>query len=71
LDEGAEDNDFLDRVAADPDFGLDRESLEALARPGALVGRAPGQVERFLRERVDPIVEAAGASAGEDVTLRV
>ncbi|HKK26700.1 MAG TPA: adenylosuccinate lyase [Gemmatimonadota bacterium] len=71
LDEGAGDNDFLDRVAGDPAFGLDRSRLEALARPADLVGRAPEQVERFLRERVDPIVERAGAAADPDVTLRV
>ena len=34
LDEGASDNDFLDRVAADPSFGLDRDRLEALGAAG-------------------------------------
>ncbi len=71
LDEGASDNDFLDRVAADPSFGLDRDRLEALARPEGLVGRAPEQVERFLRVRVDPLLEGADAGTGETVTLRV
>lgn len=71
LDEGAVENDFLDRVAGDPAFGLDRAALDALARPEALIGRAPAQVERFLRERVDPVVAEAGAAADEDVTLRV
>jgi adenylosuccinate lyase len=71
LDGGATDNDFLDRVARDPAFGLDRERLEALARPEELVGRAPEQVDRFLRERVDPLLEGADAGEDEAVTLRV
>lgn len=71
LDEGAPDNDFLDRVADDPAFGLDRARLQGLARPDGLVGRAPAQVDRFLRERVEPLLEDAGTGAAESVTLRV
>lgn len=50
-------NDLLDRVAADPAFHLSREELEQVLAPEAFVGRAPQQVERFLRERVDPAIE--------------
>lgn len=50
-------NDLLDRVAADPAFHLSREELEQVLAPEAFVGRAPHQVERFLRECVDPAIE--------------
>jgi len=69
LDSGTPENDFLDRIAADGAFGLDRERLEALARPRRLVGRAPEQVERFLADRVDPVLSAAEVE--DAVELRV
>jgi adenylosuccinate lyase len=60
LDEGADENDFLDRVAADDAFGLSRGELEGMADPAELVGRAPEQVDRFLQRRVAPALEDAG-----------
>jgi len=50
---GAADNDLLPRLAADPLFqGLD---LTAVLAPALYVGRAPQQVDRFLRAVVTPI----------------
>jgi adenylosuccinate lyase len=47
------DNDLLDRLGTDPAFaGLD---LETVLDPRAYVGRAPEQVEAFLRSDVEPI----------------
>jgi len=62
IDEGAEDNDFFQRIDGDAVFGLSLEDLQALADPARLVGRAPGQVSRFLTTRVDPLFEEAGAT---------
>jgi adenylosuccinate lyase len=69
LDEGAEDNDFFERVAADEAFGLSHEDLEALADASALVGRAPTQVEVFLTSEVDPLLR--GFDPGHGADLRV
>lgn len=69
LDAGASDNDFFRRVAEDGAFGLDADELRALSDPTALVGRAPEQVERFLRERVRPHLE--GFEPGDGHELRV
>ncbi|MFQ5536679.1 MAG: adenylosuccinate lyase [Gemmatimonadota bacterium] len=55
-EEGAE-ADLLDRIAADPAFGLSREELDALVDPVRFVGRAPEQVERMLEEYVAPVLE--------------
>jgi len=68
---GAADNDFLDRIAEDPAFGLEKRELGELADPGRLVGRAAEQTEAFLRDVVRPLLEAADAPAGEPVELRV
>lgn len=48
--------DLLDRVAADPAFGMTQGELEALLDPLRFVGRAPQQVDRFLEERVEPLL---------------
>ncbi|MFQ5690315.1 MAG: adenylosuccinate lyase [Gemmatimonadota bacterium] len=72
LAEGAADNDFLTRVAADPAFGLDEAELASLARPERLIGRAPRQTERFLTRKVEPRLREATAESGDEpVELRV
>lgn len=55
-EEGGE-NDLLDRIAADPAFGVTREELEQAVRPERYVGRAPQQTEDFIRETVQPTLE--------------
>jgi len=70
LDEGAEDNDFFDRVASDAAFGTTREELEALAEPAKLVGRSATQVRRYIESRVAPLLAGAGApAAAEEVRV--
>lgn len=58
LKSGAAENDLLARIAADPLFGIDRRSIEAMARPEDFTGLAQQQTERFLAEEVDPIMAA-------------
>jgi adenylosuccinate lyase len=50
------ENDLLDRIAADPAFGVTREELEDELRPERFVGRSPQQVDRFLAEWVEPVL---------------
>ncbi len=50
-----QDNDLLDRLRADPAFGAVAGELDALLDPARYIGRAPGQVDRFLREEVAPV----------------
>ncbi|MCD8249164.1 MAG: adenylosuccinate lyase [Lachnospiraceae bacterium] len=54
--EGKENN-LLELIAADPSFNLSLEELEACMEPSRYVGRAPLQVEHFLWEVVNPILE--------------
>jgi adenylosuccinate lyase len=64
LKNGAERNDLLDRLSADPAFGVPMADLEAALDPQRFVGRAPEQVDEFLEEIVDPVL--AGHSRGDD-----
>ena len=50
-------NDLMDRIAADPAFGVTRAELEEDLRPELYVGRAPQQVDEFLQEWVRPALE--------------
>jgi adenylosuccinate lyase len=54
---GAATNDLFDRIAADELFGIDRASIDAIARPEDYTGLSKQQTERFLIEDVDPILE--------------
>ena len=48
------DNDLIDRIAADPMFGLTKEEIVAELDPKAYIGRAPQQVEDFIANDVMP-----------------
>ena len=54
--EGKENN-LLELIAADPAFNMSLEDLEKTMDPSKYVGRAPLQVEKFLKEIVQPILD--------------
>lgn len=64
-------NDLLDRVAADPLFGLTRAELEALLKPEDFTGRAPQQVTEYLENVIAPALRANAALLGEKAVLSV
>ena len=51
------DNNLLELIAADPAFNLTLEELQKTMDPSRYVGRAPLQVENFLKNVVDPVLE--------------
>jgi adenylosuccinate lyase len=71
LDEGAADNDFFHRVAADDAIGLSMAELVDLAEPAILVGRAPLQVERLLQLAVEPALRGVSPESLGPTELRV
>lgn len=50
-------NDLLERIAQDPDFQLNLADMDTLLDPQRYVGRAPGQVDDFLKEIVHPLLK--------------
>ena len=60
-------DDFLNRIAADPLFGIDRKTMESMALPENYTGLARPQTERFLIEEVDPILERHRAEIHDQV----
>jgi adenylosuccinate lyase len=55
-------NDLVERIAADAAFGLTREEVLDTMDPSRHVGRAPEQVDAFLRDHVEPVLERYGVS---------
>ena len=55
-DEG-KPNDLLERIAADPAFGLTREDVMKHLDPADYIGCCPQQVDRFLAECVQPVLD--------------
>jgi len=51
-------NDLLERIAADPKFGMTMDELIKLRDPKLYIGRCPEQVDAFLTECVRPLIEA-------------
>ena len=51
------DNDLLERIAEHSDIPLNNEEIMALVDPKKFIGDAPGQVEDFYEEVVEPIME--------------
>ena len=64
-------NDLIDRVCADPAFGLKREDVEATLEPGRFTGRSEQQVEEFLAEVIRPLLAANRELLGEKQELSV
>ena len=64
-------NDMIARVEADPAFGLTREEIEAELQPGAFTGRAPHQVEEFLANVIQPVLDANKDALGQKAELNV
>lgn len=68
---GAAENDLLARLAGDAAFAAVREELAAPLDPGSYVGRAPSQVDEFLTEHVDPVLERHAAHLGRTADVHV
>jgi len=68
--EGLE-NDLLERIAKDERFDLTIEELNKLSDPKLYIGRSPEQVEEFISENVDPILDENSDKLGEEVELNV
>ena len=70
-EEGA-DNDLLDRIAADPVFGLSREEIDGIVRAGGFTGMALEQTEDYLAQIRALLAENAGdmeTPTGAEVTV--
>lgn len=69
--EEGKDNNLVDLIAADPAFGLTKEQIEANLKPELYVGRAPRQVENFLKDVVRPVLDKFQEELGVKAEINV
>ena len=65
------DNNLLELIAADPAFNLSLEELQKTMDPAKYVGRAPVQVEAYLNNVVNPMLEANKELLGVTAEINV
>ena len=65
------DNNLLELIAADPEFNLSLEELQKTMDPAKYVGRAPVQVEAYLNNVVNPMLEANKEILGVTAEINV
>ena len=65
-------NNLIDLIADDSVFGMSREALTAHLEPGRYIGRCPEQVDEFLAQCIQPVLERhADALARTETALKV
>lgn len=69
-EEGLENN-LIELVLNDPDFGLNADELNAILKPENFTGRSSQQVEEFVRDCVKPVLDANKDILGETAELSV
>ena len=65
------DNNLIELIAKDSAFGMTKEEIEAVLKPENFVGRAPEQVDDFLNDCVNPVIEANKDLLGVAVEINV
>ena len=65
------DNNLLELIAEDEKFNLSDEELKATLDPSLYVGRAPRQVEVYLRDVIKPILEENRELLGAKAEINV
>ena len=65
------DNNLLELIAADPAFNMSLEDLKKTMEPSRYVGRSKEQVERFLSEVIQPILDENKDLLGVEAEITV
>jgi adenylosuccinate lyase len=51
-------NDLMERIKKDPNFSAVHDKLDAMIDPSLFTGRSSQQVDEFIAEDIDPVLEA-------------
>ena len=66
-----EKNDLLERIMADPAFPLSEEELAQLCDARSFTGMAEHQTEKFIKEYLDPVIDANRNELGVEASVNV
>jgi len=64
-------NDLLDRIRGDDAFAAIKDSIDSLLDPTGFVGRAPQQVEEYLKEVIGPLLEERADVSAPEGEIRI
>ncbi len=64
-------NDLIQRISNDSSFSLSSAEIEELLDPKLFIGRAPGQVDEYIQNVINPVLTTYGNILGEKITLDV
>ncbi len=64
------DSNLCELIVNDPMFMITKEELDAVLKPENYIGRSPQQVEEFLNECINPILEANKDILGENFEMK-
>ncbi len=56
------DNNLCELILADPMFMITKEEMDAIMKPENFIGRCPQQVDEFIANCVQPVLDANGVS---------
>ena len=65
------DNNLCELILADPAFMITREEMDNIHRPENFIGRCPQQVDEFIAECVNPILDANKDILNETAEINV
>ena len=65
------ENDLIERICADESFHLTRSEIDGILEPKNFTGRAPEQVDEFLKECIYPVLKKNRDILGESAELSV
>jgi len=71
MKDGVANNDLLERLAKDKSFGVKAKDMEGALDPKRFVGRAPEQVDEFLRDVITPLFAGETAHSERLEELKV
>jgi len=69
--EEGESNDLIQRIIEDESFNLTKDEILSIIDPSKFTGRASGQVDDFIQEIVNPILECNRELLGETIEINV
>ena len=56
--EEGKDNELITLIANDPDFNVSEDDIKNILKPELYTGRASRQVDNYLKNFVNPVLEA-------------
>ena len=65
------ENDLIERIRDDPYFDSIKKDLDTLLDPSSFIGRAPEQVDAFLKKWVQPALEEKEISDAIEKSVKV